>query len=207
MTPAIQINEEEVIENIWNALKLIGIKQDNEYYLVLSIKDNKVKLPSWYDDILKVYWLSNDKTIEEIEENLQYYIDIAQPLSRTESFINNRHTTDKQYIIRNNYVKTNIDTGKLIIIYTAIPIDEEGMPIVPTEINLIEALVWYNIKEYLWQMTIRNPNQYSSLFQKAEQEWSYYSIQAKTTSIFPKNEDDLNRIRNKYMKLLPKFDV
>lgn len=122
---------------------------------------------------------------------------------QADKFIQNRTTNWYQYLIRDEYLHTNIDKGTLIIIYSSIPIDENGEPLIPQEINLIEAIVWYNVKELLWTVMMKNPNQFSALYQKAEQEWSYYSIQAKTASIFPKNEDSMINLRNKYMKLLP----
>jgi len=207
LQPSMTITEDDFIENIWNALKLIGIKQQEEYYLVSSITDNKVLLPEWVDSIDKVLYLENNKTVSEIEQNLSYNIDIAKPMSQVDSFINNRHTTEGLYLIRNNYLHTNLSKGNLIILYSSIPIDEEGNPLIENEIHLIEAIIWYNIKEILWGLTIRNPNQYSALLQKAEREWSYYSIQAKTASIFPKNEDSMLHLRNKFMKLLPNFNV
>ena len=37
----------------------------------------------------------------------------------------------------------------------------------------------------------------------ADREWSYYAINAKTASIFPKNEDTLRRILNKFARIIP----
>lgn len=187
-------------------MKLIGIKQTDEYYVVLPITNNKVKLPSWWDEIYRVLLINTQDNITAIEEDLQGYIDNGIPVSRVDNFINNRETTDYQYLVRGNYIHTNATKGNLIIIYNAIPIDEAGEPLIPEEINLIEAITWYNIKEYLWNVTIMNPNQYSQLFKKAEIEWSYYSIQAKTASIFPKNEDSMKSLLNRYLKLLPNFN-
>ena len=204
---SIKINREEVIENVWEAMKLIGLKQDDNYYAVLPISDGKVKLPSWVDSIEQVLYIPKNVTISDIENKLQYYINTGISISQSDNFIVDRQSNDYKYLLRNNYLHTNLTDGNLIVLYNAIPIDENGEPLFNDDIHLIKALVWYNIKQYLWLVTIKNPNQFSSLFQKAEQEWSYYSINAKTESIFPNNEDSLKHLRNKYMKLLPNLKV
>lgn len=188
-------------------MKLIGIKQTDEYYLVLPIENNKVKLPLWLDQIDRVILVTNQDKITAIEEDLHGYINSGISMSRVESFVNNdRETIDYKYLVRGNYIHTSTSKGNLIVLYNAIPLDEKGEPLIPEEVNLIEAIVWFNVKEYLWNVTIMNPNQYSQLFKKAETEWSYYSIQAKTASIFPKTQDSMNTLLNKYLKILPNFN-
>mgnify|MGYP007068283207 CR=1 FL=1 len=206
LPPSININRDVVIENIWRALKLIGMKQTDEYYLIKAIDSTqKIKLPEWLDSIEKVVWVSQDYRIDEIETNILDFSSRALLVPRTEELITERDMYSYQYLIRGNYLYTNAKVGYFIIIYNSIPIDELGEPLIPEEIQLIEALVWFNVKELLWQLTVRNPGQYSGLFQKAEQEWGYYSINAKTASIFPKNEDVKYYLQNKYLKLLPNF--
>ncbi len=203
---AIQINREEVLENIWTALKLIGIKSDDTFYLIIPITDTKVKLPSWIDNIERVLYINNkDVTLEDIDGDLNYYLSDAENVSLTDKFILDRETNDTKYIIKGNYLHINKNNGYLIVIYTALSLDEEGEPLIEDEVNLIEALVWFNVKELLWQLTIKNPSQYAALSQKAESEWRYYSVNAKTASIFPKNKDSLINLRNTYLKILPNF--
>lgn len=160
----------------------------------------------WVDSIEAVYYLPSTYNIDEIKDNIEKSINSAHNVSLSSSFFNERQTVDYKYLIRKNYIHTNINTGNLIIIYKSIPLDENAEPLIEEEVNLIEALVWFNIKEYLWQVTMKNPNQFASLLQKAENEWSYYAIQAKTSNIFPKNEDSLRHLRNKYMSILPKLN-
>ena len=204
---SIKINREEVIENVWEAMKLIGLKQDDNYYAILPIENKKVKLPLWIDNIEKVLYIPDGITINEIENDLNTYITKGLPVSQSSNFIADRQSDDYKYLLRNNYLHTNLDKGSFIILYNSIPIDENGEPLFNDDIHLIMALVWYNIKQYLWLVTIKNPNQFSQLFQKAEKEWSYYSINAKTENIFPNNEDSLKHLRNKYMKILPNLKV
>jgi len=160
----------------------------------------------WVDSIEAVYYLPSTYDVDKITDNIENSINSASNVSLSSSFFNERQAVDYKYLVRKNYVHTNINTGNLIVTYKSIPLDENAEPLIEEEVNLIEALVWFNIKEYLWQVTMRNPNQFASLLQKAETEWSYYAIQAKTSSIFPKNEDSLRYLRNKYMSILPKLN-
>ncbi len=176
-------------------------------YSVLEVENYIVKLPTWIDSVERVIYPKGAENNNSIEENINYYLDHGQPMSLTDNILHERKTIDYKYFIRNGHLHTSIKNGYIILIYTSIPIDENGDIIIEDEIHLIDAVVWYNVKEYLWQAMVRSPNQYSKLYAYADSQWGYYAINAKTASIFPKNEDALRGLRNKYMKLLPNLKV
>lgn len=207
LPPNIKPDRERVIENIFIALKLMGLKQNNITDKLLYIDNNKVKLPVWIDSIEKVFYLNNVTDEDSFNNNKDYYINTASPMSLVSEFINERNTTDYKYIIRNGYIHTNIENGYIYLIYTSIPIDENGDPFIEDEINLINALVWYNVQEYMWKATVRNPQQFSAIYQEAKREWGYYSVNAKTASIFPKNEDSIRAFKNKHLRILPNENI
>ena len=206
LPPTISVERETVIENTYEALKKIGIRQNNEYTSVLYLESNKVKLPEWIDEIQQVLYLDAVNS-DDIEEQLIYYINKAKPMSLVSNFIHDRNTYDYKYLMRDGYLHSNISTGYIIIIYTAIALDENNEPLIDDEINLIEAIVWYNIMQFMWQATIRNPQSFSPIYAEAQRQWGYYAINAKTASIMPKNEDELRGLFKKYLSLLPNLKV
>lgn len=185
----------------------MGIKQNNEVVSLLYVEENKTKLPEWCEQVNQVLY-SGISDLDTILDNQDYYIDNSYPVALTEQLhFNNRISYDYKYFIRDNYIHTTIDEGYIFVVYNSLPLDEKGEPRIEDEVNLINAIVWYNITRLLWKATVRNPGQYSQLYQKAEQEWGYYAVNAKTASIFPKNEDELKGLRNKFLYLFPNVKI
>lgn len=207
LSPNLKIEKEKVIENCYIALKKIGIKQNNQYTSILLLANNKIKLPEWIDEIQKVLYIGNVTDKESIENNMNNYIVNASPMTMSTNFMTERNTIDYKYFIRDGYIHSSIKEGYIIVVHTSVPITSEGDILIQEEINLIEALVWYNVTEYLWTAMVRSPQQYAGLYQIANEKWSYYAINAKTASIFPKNEDELKGFRNKFMKILPNLYI
>lgn len=54
---------------------------------------------------------------------------------------------DKTYKVQGNVIITNFETGSLHVLYEAIPVDEDGIPMVIANTKFINALTLYIIKE------------------------------------------------------------
>lgn len=188
-------------------MKKIGLKQNNQESTLLKLNSHKVKLPIWIDEIQEVLHISSAQNKDILINNIDYYIKNADPVSLSSDFMYDRNTYEAKYFLRDGYIHSSLEDDYLVIIFTSVPITEEGDILLQEEIHLIEALVWYNVKEYLWRAMMRNPNQYAQLYQLAEREWIYYSINAKTASIFPKNKDELKALRNKYLRIISNVKI
>lgn len=112
-------------------------------------------------------------------------------------------TEDYTYIITSNYIKTNQETGYIMLAYQAIPTDKEGYPLIPDDVSFIEALYWYVVMKLLYpqwkQGSIRD-----AVYYDARRSWNYYCKQAYGNALMP-NKDQLESIKNTWLRLVPEI--
>jgi len=108
------------------------------------------------------------------------------------------------YVINGSYIKTNIRTGFLMISYQAVPVDDEGYPMIPDDESFEEAIYWYiNMKLTYpeWKMgRVRD-----AVYYDAKSSWNFYRKQAYATALMP-NTDQLESIKNAWLRLVPEID-
>lgn len=124
--------------------------------------------------------------------------DLTQPGGST------TNTRDYTYVINDNYIKTNIETGYLMISYQAIPTDGDGYPMVPDIISFHEAIYWYvNMKLMYpqWRMgQVRD-----AVYYDARRSWNYYCKQAYGDALMP-DRDEMESVKNTWLKLVPEIN-
>lgn len=113
-------------------------------------------------------------------------------------------TTDLTYLINNNYIKTNISTGYLMVAYQAIPTDGDGYPLVPDHASFIEALYWYITMKVLYPKWAAGQVR-DAVYYDARRSWNYYSKQAYGEAMMP-NQDQMESIKNSWLKLVPEIN-
>lgn len=111
---------------------------------------------------------------------------------------------DLQYSIKPGYIMTNVPCGYLKLSYSAIPIDEEGYPLVPDKASFMEAIYWYitmkmKYKDYL-NGTLRR-----DVYYDIRNSWNFYCKQAYAEALMP-NEDGMESLKNNWNKLVPEFN-
>lgn len=108
------------------------------------------------------------------------------------------------YVISGNYIKTNLRTGYLMVSYQAIPVDQEGYPMIPDDESFEEAIYWYiNMKLTYpeWKMgRVRDVVYYD-----AKSSWNFYRKQAYASALMP-NVDQLEAIKNAWVRLVPEIN-
>jgi hypothetical protein len=113
-------------------------------------------------------------------------------------------TLDYVYYINNNYIKLNVKDGYLKIAYQAMPLDEEGYPLIPDNQSFVEALYWYVVMKYYYPEwlggRIRDEQYYD-----ARRNWNFYCKQAYGVAMMP-SVDKLESIKNKWLQLYPEID-
>jgi hypothetical protein len=162
------------------------------------------------DIAMTVYQISYQEALAKINSepitrsNLTGILNSMSSISggdATQTYIDT--TNDYTYTISSNYVKTNVQTGYIMMAYQAIPVDDEGYPLVPDNASFLEALYWYVVmKSYYpqWkQGTIRDVVYYD-----AKKSWNYYCKQAYGTALMP-NIDQLESIKNSWNRLVPEL--
>jgi hypothetical protein len=113
-------------------------------------------------------------------------------------------TGDLIYVIVDNYIKTNIASGYLMMSYQAIPTDIDGYPLVPDEVSFLEALYWYVVKKLLYPMW-RDGRVRDAVYNDAKSSWNYYCKQAYGNAMMP-NQDQLESFKNSWLRLIPEIN-
>lgn len=113
-------------------------------------------------------------------------------------------TNDYTYLIKPNYIKTNVETGFIMLAYQAIPTDIDGYPLIPDDQSFMEAIYWYITMKTLypkWQRgSIRDAVYYDS-----RRSWNYYCKQAQGNALMP-NRDQMESIKNTWLRLVPEIN-
>jgi hypothetical protein len=141
---------------------------------------------------------TNPSTREQLE-GLLYSASLASSDRDTVS-LSDSYT----YVVVGNYIKTNLRTGYLMVSYQAIPVDNEGYPMIPDNESFEEAIYWYiNMKLTYpeWKMgRVRD-----AVYYDAKSSWNFYRKQAYATALMP-NVDQLESIKNAWLRLVPEID-
>lgn len=122
----------------------------------------------------------------------------------TDSFHLSQHKpqySDLTYKLQGNIIFTSIEKGDIEIAYRAIPIDEDGYPLIPDNSSFTRALElyikkqWFTIQYDLGKISVQVMN-------KTDQDYAWAVGQAQTDLIRP-SIDQMEAITNMWNKLLP----
>jgi len=197
-----EINEAHLYEWIAEILAKIGTYyQYDEINTILELEDGKVKLPlDFYKLIFLTHnnkplmWSSNSFVKDYACEDCQKQIPTC---CETYSFY-----------INNNYLITDVKStspdNKICISYLAVPVDEDGYPLVPDDVYFMEACskyVTYMLDYREW----RKGNITDKVFQKSEQDYLWYVGAAKGSANMP-NLQQTENLKNVWVRLIPKQD-
>ena len=110
------------------------------------------------------------------------------------------------FYLNDNYVITNInlDTNledNVCIVYLAMPVCEDGYPMIPDDVYFQKAIVAY-ITHMLDRQEWRKGKIADKVFQESEKEWLFYVKAAKGAANMP-NSAQLERIKNVWRRMLP----
>lgn len=112
-------------------------------------------------------------------------------------------TTDTTYVIRHGYIKTNQESGWLMVAYQAIPVDLDGYPMVPDHISFSEALYWYITMKLLY-VDWKTGKVSRDIYYDAKSSWNFYCKQAYGNAMMP-NQDQMESIKNTWHKIIPEL--
>jgi len=112
-------------------------------------------------------------------------------------------TDDYTYVVTNGYIKTNVETGYIMLSYQAIPTDCEGYPMIPDEISFKEALYWYINMKLMYPKWCAGQVR-DAVYYDARRSWNFYCKQAYGDALMP-NTDKLESIKNAWVRLVPEI--
>lgn len=108
--------------------------------------------------------------------------------------------TDLTYKTQGTCIFTSIEKGTIEISYRALPIDENGYPLIPDDSSFAKALELYIKKEWLgiqFDLGKINPQ----IMQRADQEYTWAVGQCRTSLIMP-TIDQMQSISNMWNSLI-----
>lgn len=113
-------------------------------------------------------------------------------------------TNNITYVVTQSYIKTNIESGYLMMAYQAIPTDNEGYPMVPDDAAFIDALYWYITMKLYYPQWVSGQVR-DAVYYDARRSWNYYCKQAYGDALMP-NTDMLESIKNSWLRLVPEIN-
>ena len=165
------------LTTVTDTIRLIAIPLfliNNDAYGL--VEDYRGLLPYGYVEIKKI-----DRVNTEREDNNRSPLTINQdPFYQSYSYRDQiRENPSGKYKIQGDYVYTSFETGKLHVAYNTIPVDSEGVVMIPDRVSIIKALefsllaTWYQKKWFLGIIT-------ADKFDWADRQRNWYISQAGT---------------------------
>lgn len=114
--------------------------------------------------------------------------------------MNSKSTHTFVYTINDSYIHTNFN-GELCLSYLAIPVDDDGYPLVPDDAAFDEALYYYVVMKLSFPDFISgkmDPRIYNQL----EDTWNYKCMAARGAANMP-TVDGLESLKNQWVRLIP----
>lgn len=196
-----EVSEETVVEWIAETLDKIGTyNQYVEVKTCIDLIDGKAHLPAGFYKIVDIMF-----------DN--------QPISWANNSMYNQYTcegskiphccTGYNFYINDSYIITDIpntvyntDGNQAIsIIYLSVPVDTEGMPLVPDDVYFIKACVSY-VTYMLDYQEWRKGNLPDKVLNKSETDYLWDINAARGSGNMP-NAAKLDRLKNIWVRLMP----
>ena len=175
-----------------------------EMFAYSQVTEYRAMLPQFVEGVRNVTFVTYDETLINNEVELQKHDRFAMALALEPFFQDTQGYGDPKgirYQLRDNYIHTSFEKGVIELAYTAFPIDGEGEPLVPDNVYTIDAIMWYIVVQYSWQMMMRDQS-YQAIYDRAEAKWVDSHIKAKCIMMTP-SDDELTALMDKHMRILP----
>lgn len=197
-----EIDPDLVYEWASEALLFIGAFDQFETIIAnITIDEHKAKLPCGF---YKLESISNENTElyfagKSLINNF-FCDDCKIPVFPN----NNPNGTIKQtFYINDNFIITSLQTGNLCITYMGIPVDKDGLPMIPDDVYYMKACTAYVTKmiDYREWRKGRLPDK---VFKHSESEWDWYCAAARGASNMPDTQK-LENLKNILIRLTPQM--
>ncbi len=159
----------DMIEWAGEALEAIGATsplEDKPAKIV--IKNNRGSLPCDLYLIKQVCWQGRP---------LKYGAQTFNYSQHCDDCVNERASCEYSYTVNPNYINSDLPDGESIeIFYQAFPTDEQGFPLIPSDVTFKQAIMWYIISRLMLR-GFEHPDKKLD-FEAAEARWLKYCTQA-----------------------------
>lgn len=191
----VEINESDLIEWCSEALSMIGsYAQNKEVSTVLTVANHTVVLPC--DFIYPKDITHNGKALSWSTKSAanNYKCDTCNSIPTC--------CTDYNFYISDGCLNTSLESGDLCIVYQAIPVDEDGFPLVPDNVYFDKALKAY-VTYMLDKIQFRRGLIPEVVFRMSEKDWYFYVNSARGSAYMP-DAAQMDRLQKVWVRLIPK---
>lgn len=113
--------------------------------------------------------------------------------------------TDVVYEYAHPYLRFSMKDGYAIVAYNAIPVDENGYPMIPDDNDLIDAIFWFINSKELYKEYRSHVEGAKDLYLHADNEWKKARLLAYGNLMMPKGLDELRTVQNIWLRMIPKL--
>lgn len=148
---ALELSYEEAAEHAVEAIRLIGAPLSflDVVSPLITIANYKAALPLNLLNIKGVRIITNDDNYDDGAIALRYATDVYHAGANCNPDSNDDIPYEYTYTVQNGVIFTSVPDGTIQISYKALPIDDEGFPLVPNEQKTMLALEYYILHRYL----------------------------------------------------------
>lgn len=190
-----KFNYDRLINYAVEFLRVVGMpRQFEEKTEVLKVEDYRALLPCDFDSMIQVR-LFNPKDKDVINPTF---------VAKSDSFHmspNKMEGTNLTYMLQHNAIYTSIKDGCIEIAYRAIPLDQDGFPLVPDNSAFIRAMEAY-IKKRCFTILFDTGKIKQPVLQNAQQEYAFYVGQAQAQMALT-SLDEMETLARQVNRVLP----
>lgn len=178
-----------MVEWSYEAMQYIGsYKQDLEQVIDLEVKNYKTELPCDFHKMIMVIYRGHGL---RYEQNMPYHDAYLE--EKTAHF----GPATATYDIRYPYIHTSFSEGIITLQYLALPVDEDGLPLIPDNEAVKTALFWYIVSRLILG-GVELPFKYDYAFGQ----WERFKGIARGALNMP-SLAEMENIKNRTQRLLP----
>lgn len=167
-------------------LQTVGFPQTFiEKHKCISIKDYRALLPC---DLIQIIQIKDTKS--------------NKYLRSMSSSVYDKDKNNSTYKTQGNIIYTSFKEGNIEIYYKAIPIDENGVPLIPDNSIFLKALELYIKKEW-FTILFDTGKIHQNILQNTQQEYAFAVGACNNTFIIP-SVSEMEAIKNMWNQLIPR---
>lgn len=162
-----------VIDTIRDIGNKLFLKDEIAY---LTISDYRVELPDNIVDIIKVVHINGEDALS----NRNSMKISSDPFFS--SYVDRNVQGERQtiaYKIQGKYLYTNFENGKVQVAYTCIPLDSDGIVMIPDRSSIIKAMEYSLIREWYARKWVAKKIDYTT-YKEMDKEKMWYIGKAST---------------------------
>lgn len=163
------VSEESIVDYVIEFLRLTKVPANFcDKVEELEVRDYMAPLPCDFESIIQVM---PDKGLSMVESADSYFMD--KDRNKTHKTPSKSVFIGNSYRIQGHYIHFSFEREKVKLSYRAIATDNNGIPLIPEDTNLLLALEWY-IKVQVFTILVDLGRLPQEVLQRAEQQYCWY---------------------------------